>query len=208
MSTFDSTTFGKISGRHGSAVASISKATGKNYLRVYTAPSNPKSPKQVAHRAKFALVNKELNCMRNLFKITFGNAGGVGLGISLGFKDAVVGEYPDYAIDFSKLTISRGGLNTSGLNTVTNMTGTTIQLAWDTTVGYQGDDTDGVNFVFLNATSKVGILKQNEVLRSIGTANIELPAVWAGQQVHCWIYFSSPDGKMNSDSQHIDLIQL
>lgn len=208
MSTFDSTTFGKISGRHGSAVASISKATGKNYLRVFTAPSNPKSPKQVAHRAKFALVNKELNCMRNLFRITFGNAGGVGLGISLGFKDAVVGEYPNFAIDFSKLIISRGGLNTSGLNTVTNMTGTTIQLAWDTTVGYQGDDTDGVNFVFLNATSKVGILKQNEVLRSIGTANIELPAVWPGQQLHCWIYFSSPDGKMNSDSQYIDLIQL
>ena len=136
MSTFDSTTFGKISGRHGSAVASISKATGKNYLRVFTAPSNPKSPKQVAHRAKFALVNKELNCMRNLFKITFGNAGGVGLGISLGFKDAVVGEYPDYAIDFSKLTISRGGLNTSGLNTVTYMNDTSIQLSWDTTVGY------------------------------------------------------------------------
>ena len=77
-----------------------------------------------------------------------------------------------------------------------------------TDLGYQGDDNDGVNFVFLNATSKVGILKQNEVLRGLGTADIELPAVWAGQQVHCWIYFSSPDGKINSDSQYIDLIQL
>ncbi|HEY5592848.1 MAG TPA: DUF6266 family protein [Paludibacter sp.] len=208
MSTFDSTTFGKISGRHGSAVASISKATGKNYLRVYTAPSNPKSPKQLAHRAKFALVNKELTCMRNLFKITFGGTSGVSQGISLGFKTAIAGEYPDYSIDFSKLIISKGGLNTSGLNTVAITVGTTIQLTWDTIVGYQGDDNDGANFVFLNASSKIGILKQNEVLRSAGTTDVELPSIWAGQPVHCWIYFSSPDGTMNSDSQYIDLVQL
>ena len=49
MAKFSSTTFGPISGRHGTAVAATTK-DGKSYIRVYRAPSNPKTEKQVAHR--------------------------------------------------------------------------------------------------------------------------------------------------------------
>jgi hypothetical protein len=207
MSEFISSTFGKISGRHGTAVAMKFKKTGKTYLRLNSIPTDPKTPKQLAQRAKFGFVNKEMNCMRNLFKITFGNNQGVSYGISRAFE-AVTGEYPDYAIDFSKLVISEGGLNTSSFLNITKTTGTTLKFEWDTTIGYQGDDNDGVNIVLLNDQNRIGLLKQNIVLRSVGTVDIELPAVWAGQSVHCWIYFSSPDETMNSNSQFIDTVQL
>lgn len=207
MSEFISSTFGKISGRHGTAVAMNSKSTGKTYLRIHSVPTDPKSAKQVAQRSKFGFVNQEMNCMRNLFKISLGGNQGVSQGISLAFN-AVTGEFPDYTIDYSKLVISQGGLNTSGQLSVAKTTGTTLKFDWDTTVGYQGDDNDGVNIVLLNAQNKVGLLKQNIVLRGVGTVDIDLPAVWAGQSVHCWIYFSSPDGTMNSNSQYIDLVQL
>jgi hypothetical protein len=72
MSEFISHTFGKISGRHGNVVATVSKATGKTHLRIYNPPSNPQTPKQMAHRQKFALVNKEMRPFRPIFKITFG----------------------------------------------------------------------------------------------------------------------------------------
>jgi hypothetical protein len=207
MSEFISSTFGKISGRHGTAVAMKFKKTGKTYLRLHSVASDPKTPKQLAQRAKFGFVNKEMNCMRNLFKITFGENNGVNHGISRAFE-AVTGEYPDYAIDFSKLVISEGGLNTSSFLNITKTVGTTLKFEWDTTVGYQGDDNDGVNIVLLNDQNRVGLLKQNIVLRSVGTVDIELPAIWAGQSVHCWIYFSSPDEIMNSNSQFIDTVQL
>ena len=207
MSEFISSTFGKISGRHGTAVAMKSKSTGKTYLRLYSVPTDPKTAKQVAQRSKFGFVNQEMNCMRNLFKITYGGNQGVSRGVSLAFG-AVTGEYPNFSIDYSKLILSQGGLDTSGLLNVVKTAGTTLKFDWDTTSGYQGDDNDGVNLVILNADTKVGLLKQNMVLRGAGTIDVELPAVWAGQSVHCWIYFSSPDGKMNSTSQYIDFVQL
>jgi hypothetical protein len=67
---------------------------------------------------------------------------------------------------------------------------------------------DGVNMVFFNVDSKEALLKQNIVLRSVNNVEVELPAVWAGQNVHCWIYFSAPDSSVNSTSQYIDLLQL
>ena len=207
MSEFISSTFGKISGRHGTAVAMKSKKTGKTYLRLHSVPSDPKTAKQVAHRAKFGFVNKEMNCMRNLFKITFGDNHGVSHGISLAFG-AVTGDYPDFSMDFSKLIIAQGGLNTSSFLNITKTNGTTLKFEWDTTVGFQCDDNDGVNIVLLNDQNRVGLLKQNIVVRGEGTVDIELPPVWAGQKVHCWIYFSSPDGMNTSESQFIETVQL
>jgi hypothetical protein len=85
MSTFVSTTFGKISGRHGSAVAAIVKK-GKNVLKVFTAPFNPKSVKQVAQRTKFKFVITTLLCMNDLFKITFHGLGEFHHAVSLALK--------------------------------------------------------------------------------------------------------------------------
>ena len=59
-----------------------------------------------------------------------------------------------------------------------------------------------------NENSKEALLKQNIVLRDAGTVDIKLPVVWFGQTVHGWIYFISPDGITNSNSQYIDMIQL
>ena len=57
MAKFNSTTFGTISGRHGSAVAATQK-NGTSYLRVFRAPSDPKTAKQVNQRAKFGFANQ------------------------------------------------------------------------------------------------------------------------------------------------------
>ena len=207
MSEFIYSTFGKISGRHGNAVAMRSKSTGKTYLRLHSVPTDPKTAKQIAQRAKFAFVNQEMSCLRNLFKITFGGNQGVNQAVSLAFKN-VNGEYPNFTFDYSKLIISTGNLNTSDLLSATKTVGTKVNFEWDPTIGFQGDDNDGVNLVFLSANSKIGILKQKIALRGDGNVEVELPPVWAGQNVHCWIYFSSPDEITNSNSQYIGLIQL
>ena len=207
MSEFVSSTFGIISGRHGSAVAMKSKSTGKNYLRLYSTPSDPKTTKQLAQRAKFGFVNHEMGCMHNLFKITFGGNQGVHHGISLAFK-AVTGAYPNYSIDFTKLIISSGTLDVTGNVTAVKTVGTTVKVDWDTTVGFQSHEEDGVNLVFMNELNRVGVLKQNIATRTTGDITVELPAIWANLEIHCWMFFSSPDGSMNSNSQYVGTVQL
>lgn len=207
MSEFISSTFGKISGKHGTAVAMKSKSTGKTYLRMHTVPSDPKTAKQVAQRSKFGFVTGEMKCMRNLFKFTFGGNAGVNRGVSLAFG-AVTGEYPDFSLDFSKIKISEGGLDVAGQVAVEKTADTTLKFDWDTTVGTQSTANDLVNIVMLNAETKVSILKQDNMTRIQGNAEIELPAIWAGHSVHCWLFFTSVDGISMSNSQYIDLVQL
>jgi hypothetical protein len=207
MATYNSTTFGAISGRHGSAVAAYTK-TGKCILKVFKAPSNPNTDKQVAQRTKFGFVNSELSCMRELFKITFGSNLGKNQAVSLALKDAISGVAPDFALDYSKLKISGGSLYGSGSVSVTKTADTTLKIDWNFSDLTGNTANDGVNLAFFNVDSKEALLKQNIALRSICTVDIELPAIWVGQNIHCWIYFSSPDGMLNSNSRYIDLVQL
>src|SRR5665647_2482017 len=83
MAQFKSTTFGKISGKYGEALATQSKTTGKNYLRVSSVPSNPRTPKQVEHRGKFGYINRVMRSFYPVLKVTFGGNTGIRQGINL-----------------------------------------------------------------------------------------------------------------------------
>jgi hypothetical protein len=106
------------------------------------------------------------------------------------------------------LKISSGSLYGSGSVSVSKTADTTLKIDWNFSDLTGNTANDGVNLAFFNVDSKEAMLKQNIVLRSICTVDIELPAIWAGQNIHCWIYFSSPDGMLNSNSRYIDLVQL
>jgi hypothetical protein len=207
MATFNSTTFGAISGRHGSAVAATTK-DGRSILKVFRAPGNPNTDKQQAQRTKFGFANSELSCMRNLFKTTFMSPNGMQQGVSLAMKNAVSGEAPDFVIDYSLLALSVGSVDSTGQVSVVKTTGTKVKLDWDTTIGTNSTEKDGINIVFFNSADKISVLKQNHAFRSVGTAEVELPEIWAGSEIHCWIYFSTPANSLNSASKYVGLVQL
>lgn len=207
MAKFNSTTFGTISGRHGSAVATTTK-DGQSILRVYKAPSNPRTEGQVSQRSKFALVNSELRYMSKLFKITFGSSKGLQKACSLALKNAVVGESPNYSIDYSKLIIAQGAVQPAEQAVANVSQGITVGIEWDDTVGYQASEHDNVNLVFLNDVSKVGVIFQNQAQRMNGSIEVDLPDVWVGAAIHCWLYFSTPQGDTTSTSQYLALLQL
>ncbi len=207
MSKYISTTFGSISGRHGTAVAAVQK-DGTTVLRVFNPPSNPRTEAQTVQRAKFAMVNQELSVMSKLFQSTFRNNRGINKAVSLAFREAVTGDYPNFRIDYSKLTLASGNVQSADLINMIVATGTTVNVTWDTTEGIQGNIADGVNLVFMNTTSKITLLKEVVAMRSEGRVDVELPSAWAGAAVHCWIYFTAPDMSATSKSQYVSLLQL
>jgi len=155
MARFISTTFGKISGRHGEAVAVTTK-DGRCFLRVYTKPKDPTSPKQLAHQAKFGLVSKGLTCLGSVFKITYADKRGKNKAVSLAYKNCIVGEYPNFTLDYSKLIFTVGSVDITGLVTATVLEGTTINLKWDSSVFTQSNPNDTLSLVFFNEASKKG----------------------------------------------------
>ena len=208
MSTFVSTTFGKISGRHGSAVAAIVKK-GKNVLKVFTAPFNPKSVKQVAVRTKFKFVIDTLLCMDKLFMITFHGLGEFHHAVSLALKYAVTGTSPNYSIDYTKLIMSQGNVSVASQLTAAKTTGTSVKVGWvSSLLPTTALATDNVNLIFLNEAKKQVVLLKNCALRTVDTIEVELPAEWTGSNLHSWIYFSLADGSHNSLSEYINAVQL
>jgi len=115
MAKFESSTFGKMSGRLGKVVAV--KRNGKNFLREYTVPANPQTLKQQANRMKFRFVNRCLTPLRQVIKRGYLDTQAFPKVCSKVLKTAVEGEYPDFAIDFSKLQLADGTLQPVGMVT-------------------------------------------------------------------------------------------
>ncbi len=208
MATFKSTTFGKISGKYGEALATQSKTTGKNYLRVASAPSNPRTLKQVEHRGKFGFVNRVMRSFYPVFKVTFGGNTGIRYGINLAFKNAILGEYPDFLLDYTQLIFTDGGLYQAGSVNAQKSGANSVKVDWDYSDMAGNNSTDLTNLIFYNEDTDQAILKQTLVARETITQTVELPAIWAGGKIHCWIYFTAPNGITNSISQYVDRIQL
>lgn len=208
MATFKSLTFGKISGKYGDALATQSKATGKNYLRVASTPTNPRTDKQVAHRAKFAYINTVLRPFYPVFKKNFGGNPGIRYGINIGFKNAIVGEYPDFSIDLSKLMFAEGAIYTVNLVTAEKAAPSKLKIDWDTTVLEGTEPTALANFVFFNELTNQALTLASGVMHSVGSATADMPAIWNGATIHCWIYFNSDNGLRFSNSQYISSVEL
>jgi len=204
---FKSTTFGQMSGRHATAVATVAY-NGKNVLRVFAPPSNPRSLKQSTQRAKFALVNEKLSVMHGLYKVSFGYGTGIHQAVSDAIKNAVTGTYPAFELDLPKLIFSIGNVFGTTQVTAQKTVGTTIKVDWDTTPESEYAEDTNVNMVFMNADTEFCILRQNLALRSEGTLTYELPIIFGGVQVHCWIYFTSLDETSESNSKYISEVQL
>lgn len=217
MATYNSTTFGDISGRHGSAVA----ATGKrgNTLRVFKAPSNPKTEKQVAQRTKFAFVITYLLCLRELFNYTFSDSGGFDTAVSVAIKAAVTGKSPDYGLDMSKLSIVSGTDSVAlSPNTIVSVVAdATVKVTWNTWNMHQTTATvnassakadDSITLVFFNEDLKEALLFEPEATRADGQVQIALPDYWKDGKAHCWCYFARANGSANSKGSYLGEVQL
>lgn len=209
MATFKSTTFGKISGKFGDALATQSKATGKNYLRVASVPSNPRTEKQVEHRAKFGFINSVLRPFYPVFKTNFGGGNqGIRYGINRAFKEAIVGEYPEFSIDLTNLVFSEGGIDKAANTLLSKTVDGKLKLDWDTTVLLNSSNNDRINLVFYNENADQTLALYPETNRSVGTYDVEIPAIWAGSTIHCWMYFISSNDSSFSNSQYVNSMEF
>ncbi|MDD3901471.1 MAG: DUF6266 family protein [Dysgonamonadaceae bacterium] len=211
MSKFVSTTFGQISGKHGSAVAAVNR-DGTNVLRVYNRPTNPNTPKQQEQRAKFGLVLRELGNFREVIKQGHKNPNAVNRVMSYMLKNGITGVMPDFKLDFSMLKLAAGPLpGVSDVVITPDAATTLVNMSWDTTIGVLGiaaSEKDQLNIVVYNELKKMCVLKSEVGERSIGTSSVDLPEGWLGDEVHIWAYMSREDGSVNSDSTYIGLSQL
>ena len=204
MSKFISTTFGKISGRHGTAVAA--DYHGNSILKVFTPPANPRSPKQVAHRAKFAFLVKTLRPFAPVFRKTFGSGPrGTGKGFSMAFREAVTGEAPNFSINWSNVVLSSGSLLSPLPVNLSLANGNQVTVTWDATLYNAANPNDEVSLVVLNESTRALIFFNARALRSEETFTFNLPVNWEGVVLHVWLFLTNVSQTQFTDSVYMVL---
>lgn len=191
MAKYYSSTFGKISGKHGTAVAVIMK-DGSTYLRKYTKPSNPRTEKQQAHRAKFALSSKALVPFNPIFKETIGITNGISIARSYAFKNTIVGEYPNLYMDYEKLMFSFGPIEKLQ-NTSITRNERIISIQWDFKKMHNCQNSDNVNLIIFNKIENQVIHLKDVAERSEKKYNIDIHENWAYSELYVWAYVKHDD---------------
>ena len=219
MAVFKKGINGAFSGTIGSTVGASWRQI--DYMRSLPRPSKkPATPRQLAQRAKFALAVSFLQPMKWLLNIGFndrmkGRSTGYNQGLQLFITEAITGSYPDYEIDFSKVSVSRGGMDKLTGVTLATEAPSTLTLAWmdlsvepedaEEEVGSYHDDR--IVVLIYNRTENLFTTSRTATRQDEGL-QLELPAIFAGHEFHVWVFARHREGARLSSSQYAGTIVL
>ena len=203
MASFKDSFFSKLSGKVGNVNTYI--LNGKQVVRANPIPNDPKTPKQLAHRMKFALVNKGLSPLNRSIKL--GHRGDTNAYRSLvgkAYREAIVGEYPNFALDYSKIKIAEGKLQLPAeIKMELDDENRAVNFTWEAKIATSQNPAkanDQINIVAFNVKHNVVDSFSGVAKRSDGNVSIDLLKGWTLDDTHFWIYFSSHSLQMNSGS--------
>ncbi|MGK9118021.1 DUF6266 family protein [Olivibacter jilunii] len=203
---------GAFSGKVGSVVGSSWRSI--NYLR-----SLPKITKkgaseaQIAHRTKFAISSQYLRPLKDILNIGFSDqqqakSSGYNMAVRAFFNNAIIGEYPDFEVDFSKMELSRGSINPlPGLGYVEANPGE-LSFTWQTdTNKYNAFADDAVLLVIYNQSKRMYMI-YDEASRADGTFSVAISINYSGDVLHAWGFALHRNGKLASTSQYLGTLTV
>jgi hypothetical protein len=151
MAKFEADVLGKFRGKVGSVVGS--RWNGINYVK-HKGPStrSNNSPKQKEQQAKFLIVAKFARQLSKLLNITYKTrahkmtAKNNAIGYIL--QNAITGTYPNYEIEYSKVLISRGGLEPA-MNPTVSVAAGTMTWRWVNNTDMIGAENSDLSIVVI-----------------------------------------------------------
>ncbi len=184
---------GGFSGRVGSTIGS--KWRGINYMKSLPDIRNKKSSeKQVMQRARFAFAARFLQPLYPVFKQGLKsqsvNLSPQNAAFSEFLNYALIGEYPDYGVDYQNLVLAKGSIQVADNPTV-SITDGRIVFTWT-------DNPNALKYVGTMQALLVGIAEGgypsysiDEFTRADGQGSLYLPNAPSGTPIHCYLGFAS-----------------
>ena len=207
MGKYNKGILGAFSGKVGTVIGS--SWNGIDYMRSLPRPSS-KAPSdlQLIHRSKFGLVNGFLGPVSSLVNLGYKSLAtkktGYNVAIAEMMSDAVMGVYPDFEIDYTKIFFSKGSLTGVYGVLASSVTPGEISISWaDNSDSGTAKATDKAVVLIYNPAKSVFVFNlENGALRDAAAETILLPAEFSGDTVQVWIAFMTPDKKTFSTSIH------
>jgi len=201
---------GGFSGKVGTVIGASWK--GIAYMRSLPQKvKNPRTEPQMMQRTKFAVALNFLKPMNGLlrtgWKLYSYRQSPINAAMSYTIANAITGTYPDYAIDASKVFISRGSLTPAHNAAATAAAGRTVNFAWSDNSGSSvAKQTDKALLAVVNPAKSEAVFDAAGAERTAGTQSLTLPADWVGETVEAYIGFISEDGKDVANSVYLGSI--
>ena len=205
MGTIKQGILGGFSGKVGTVIGASWK--GIAYMRsIAQSVKNPRSAKQVAHRAKFIMLVDLLKQFSDFIAISFKEyakkMSEFNAATQINYKNGLIGgTYPNFTVDPSKMVVACGSL--TGVPSATaEINSGMIKTSWTDNTG-EGDASadDKVLLVFYNTTKDQIVANANTgKTRSNGSYSTTIVDAWGGDTVACYLAFQKADGSVVSDS--------
>ncbi|MEJ7694639.1 DUF6266 family protein, partial [Daejeonella sp.] len=195
---------GGFSGKAGSIIGSSWRDI--NYIKGLPKLSNkPKTEKQLDQQAKFALAVKFLQPVKSLMNIGFGQVKtGKATGFNMALKQlldtSITGIYPDYEVDLPNVSFSKGSLGVP-TDIVIVPDALSLQVFWSTRFDKLNRFvSDEMNILVHEPVSGDFVIGPDDLLRTTGQGNVDIPSEWLGRTVHIYMFYVSGDAKAVSNS--------
>ena len=211
MGTIKKGILGGFSGKVGTVVGASWR--GIAYMRSLPLKvRNPRTEPQRMQRSKFALTLALLQPMtaflRTGWKLYAHKQSPFNAAMSYTIANAIIGTYPDYEIDPSKVLVSRGALPTV-TNTFVSFDDGKVEFQWEDNSGVNSaKPTDKALIVILNLAKGEAITDNAGAERQDCVQKVAVPAEWSGDSVETYMGFISEDGKEVANSVYLGSVAI
>ena len=208
MGTIKQGILGGFSGKVGTVIGSSWK--GISYMRGQAQHvKNPRSAGQVDQRSKFNLalnfLQPNVPYIRIGYKSQAAKQTEFNAAMSYIVKNAITGTSPNYALDYTKVMVSRGGL-TQVTDAAASWAAATSKLTvtWtdNSGVGTALATDKAMPFVY-NKDKNETIYNTEGATRTTHTMDITVPSNWVGDKVEVYLGMVSEDGALVADSIYL-----
>ncbi|WP_316789584.1 DUF6266 family protein [Pedobacter frigoris] len=197
---------GPVSGKIGNVVAASWR--GIDYFRSLAEYTDNPTEKQILQRLKFALVNGWLKPLREIIWIGFqfftGSKTPMNGCVSYHLREALIGEGPDYTIDFSKAVFSRGELLVSLIRELICLVDGILNVKWENgpETAFSKPD-DQATFIVYNTSKNTFVTFKDVAVREAQEVNLKMPKKHMGNEVHIWMQYVNAAGDGVSTSVYV-----
>ena len=205
MGTIKQGVLGGFSGKVGTVIGASWKGTA--YMRGQaTHVKNPRTPKQIEQRTKMEFARNFLQQAQEFLNVGLKDIAKhqspLNYAVSQMVRNAILGDYPDYAPDYTKLVWSHGLLTPPVVETVyANYNG--IDFLWQDNSGSGNAKADDISMVVVCNEEKQELKYfMNGYTRSETTTHCEFPNEWVEDHIHVYVTMRSADGKLISNSHY------
>ncbi|MEJ7694641.1 DUF6266 family protein [Daejeonella sp.] len=186
---------GPISGKVGDKVYTI--RNGQAYVQSKPKRSTkPPTTAQIIQRARFGMVAQFVGPIRNILNQTYSKINrkkeGVNVAIQQIHADAIIGEYPDFEIDFAKVTLTRGRLSAPILEMSYSEEHCALQLSWSTKIDFNSfHDDELIAMIYCPSLPEKWMILETGIYRADEKGLIKIPAELSNREIHTWLFYRS-----------------